>query len=298
MELRQIRYFLAVADARHFTKAAQVLGISQSTLSAQVKELERDLGAALFDRTGRAVRLSAAGEAFLGPAARTIRDAEAARDAVRAVLAADIGHLRVGASHSFGTRLLPEVVAHFARRHPGVSLLVTNASGPAIRAGVASGRFDLGLTYAVTDTKGVDIEPWLDDELVAVCPAGHRLAGRGPIRLADFRGDPLVLPDIDCASRRRLDEVLDEREVDPRIMLEVNDMHTILGAVRRGPYATIMPRQAVVPAEGIEVVPIVEPSVALPIAILWPSGLARTSAMRAFHASIRQVEPLPPLPRG
>ncbi|MHC5542246.1 LysR family transcriptional regulator, partial [Singulisphaera rosea] len=81
MELRQIRYFLAVAEARHFTKAAQTLGISQSTLSAQVKELERDLGTPLFDRTGRAVRLSEAGKAFLEHAARAVRDAEAGRDA-------------------------------------------------------------------------------------------------------------------------------------------------------------------------------------------------------------------------
>jgi len=291
LELRQIRYFLAVAEARHFTKAAETLGISQSTLSAQVKELERDLGTPLFDRTGRAVRLSEAGKAFLEPATRTFRDAEAAREAVRAVLAADIGHVRVGVSHVFSTHLVPEIVADFARRHPGVSLLITNTSGPAVRNGVASGRFDLGISYSLTGTKEVDLEPLLDDELVIVCPSGHALAGRGPIRFAELHGEPLVLPDIDCTSRRRLDRVFDEREVSPRIMLEINDMHTILEIVRRGPYATILPRQAVVATEGIEVIPIIEPSVAMQIAIVWPSGIRRTSAMLAFRTSILQVEP-------
>ncbi len=292
MELRQIRYFLAVAEAKHFTKAARALGISQSTLSAQIKELERDLGTPLFDRTGRAVRLSEAGKAFLEPAARTLRNAEAGRDAVRAVLAADSGHVRVGVSHTFSTHLVPEIVANFARRHPGVSLLITNTTGPAIRTGVASGRFDLGICYAPRDAKDVDLEPLLDDELVIVCPSGHALAGRGPIRLAELQGEPLILPDIDCTSRRRLDAILDEREVNPRIMLEINDTHTILEAVRRGPYATIVPRQAVIPAEGIEVIPIIEPSVAMPIAIVWPGGIPRTAAMLAFRTSILQVEPL------
>ncbi|MDG3004272.1 LysR substrate-binding domain-containing protein [Paludisphaera mucosa] len=298
MELRQIRYFLAVAEAKHFTKAAQALGISQSTLSAQVKELERDLGTPLFDRTGRAVRFSEAGKAFLEHAYRTLRDAEAGRDAVKAILAADIGHLRVGVTHCFGTRLMPEIVADFIRRHPGVSLLITNTSGPAIRNGVASGRFDLGISYTMTDAKEVDLEPWLDDELVLVCPTGHPLAGRGSIRFAELHGEPLILTDIDCTSRLRLDEVMEEREISPKIMLEINDTNTILETVRRGAYATIMPRQAVLAIEGIEVIPMIEPNVAMPIAIIWPINIPRTSAMLAFRTSILQVEPLKFPPRS
>lgn len=292
MELRQIRYFLAVAESRHFTKAAQTLGISQSTLSAQVKELERDLGTPLFDRTGRAVRLSEAGKAFLKHAAQAIRSAEAGRDAVRAVLAADLGHLRIGVSHAFTSSLVPEIVANFTRRHPGVSLLIINTSGPAIRNGVASGRFDLGIAYAETGAREVDLETLLDDELVIVCPSGHAFAGRGPIRFEDLQGESLILPDIDCTSRRRLDQVLDEREVNPRIMLEINDMHTILETVRRGPYASIMGRRTVFATEGIEVIPLIEPSVTMPIAMVWPSGISRTSAMVAFRTSMLQIDQL------
>ena len=291
MELRQIRYFLAVVEAGHFTKAAQALGVSQSNLSAQVKELERDLGTPLFDRIGRAVRLSEAGKAFLEPAARTLRGAEAGREAIRAVLAADIGHVRVGVSHIVCTRLVPEIVADFTRRHPGISLLITNTNGVAIRNGVASGRFDLGIAYLQTSTTEVEREPWLGDELAVVCPSGHGLAGRGAIRLAELQGEPLVLPDIDCTSRRQLDRVLFEREVSPRIMLEINDIHTILEIVRRGPYATVLPRQAIVAGGGIEVIPIIDPSVAMQICMIWPSGVSRTSSMLAFRASVLQVKP-------
>ncbi|MHC5537536.1 LysR family transcriptional regulator substrate-binding protein, partial [Singulisphaera rosea] len=207
-------------------------------------------------------------------------------------LAADIGHLRVGVTNAFSTRLVPEIVAHFARRHPGVSLLVSNTSGPAIRSGVASGRFDLGISYALSDSKEIETEPWLDDELVVVCPSGHKLAGRGPIRFAELHGEPVILPDIDCSSRLRLDEVLDEREVSPRIMIEINDIHTILESVRLGPYSTIVPRQAMIPTEGIEVIPIIEPNIAMPIVIVWPRGIPRTSAMMAFRTSVFQIEPL------
>ena len=286
MELRQIRYFLAVAEAGHFTKAAQMLGVSQSNLSAQVKELERDLGALLFDRVGRAVRLSEVGKAFLEPAARAAFAADACREAVRAVLAADIGHVRVGVSHICSTRLVPAAVADFARRHPGISLLITNTTGAGVRNGVASGRFDLGICYTQSGTKDVELEPLLGDELTIVCPSGHSLAGRGPIRWAELEGEPLVLPDIDCTSRRQLDRVLDEREVSPRIVLEINDVHTILEIVRRGPHATILPRRAVVATDRLEIVPIIEPSVAMQIAIVWPRGIRRTSAMLEFRTSI------------
>ena len=131
----------------------------------------------------------------------------------------------------------------------------------------------------------------MGDELVIVCPTGHAFAGRGPIRFAELHGEPLVLPDIDCTSRRQLDRVLFEREVSPKIVLEINDTHTIFEIIRRGPYATIIPRQTVAATEGIEVIPLIEPSVAMQISIVWPSDITRTSAMLAFRKSILQIEP-------
>ncbi len=214
------------------------------------------------------------------------------------MLAADIGHLRTGVSHAFTSSLVPEIVANFTRRHPGISLLIINTSGPAIRNGVASGRFDLGLSYAETGAREVDLETLLDDELVIVCPSGHAFAGRGPIRFDDLQGESLILPDIDCTSRRRLDQVLDEREVNPRIMLEINDMHTILETVRRGPYASIMGRRTVIATEGIEMIPLIEPSVTMPIAMVWPSGNSRTSAMVGFRTFMLQIDQLRSHPGG
>ena len=294
MELRQIRYFLAVAESRHFTKAAEALGISQSNLSAQVKELERDLGAPLFDRAGRSVRLSAAGEAFLEPARRTLREAASCKDAVDEVIGAKVGRVRVGATHVFSTRLIPDVVLAFLPRYPAIDLSITKAGGLAVRHGVVSGRFDVGISYTTRPAREIEqeleAEPLLVDELVVVAPPGHALAGRGPLKLADLHEVPLALTDFECSSRRRLDRLLEEGGIHPRILVEINDMHAILEIVRRGACASVLPRQSIIDPAGLILVEIDDPRVTLPAALLWRRGAYRSPAATAFRDVIFQVE--------
>lgn len=289
LELRQVRYFLAVAETRHFTKAAQRLRVSQSTLSSQIKALERDLGTPLFDRTGRSVRLSAAGAALLDPAGRLVGEAAACRDAVNGVFAALTGRVRVGVTHVFSTRLVPRAVAEFNRRHPGIELGVKRVGGYEVRTGVISGRFDIGISYALRATKEIEMEHLFDDELVLIVPPGHPLMGRGAVRLAELAGHAMVLPDFDCTTRRRLEREFEERSIAPRILFEVNDVHAIFDIIRLGTCVTILPRQSIIDANGIEVVEIAEPRLPLPAKIFWPREAFRTAAARAFREVILQL---------
>lgn len=290
MELRQLRYFLAVAEARHFTRAAEALGISQSTLSTQVRELERDLGAPLFDRTGREVRLTVAGAAFLGPAGRTVREAAAGRDAVAEALGTVAGTIRLGVTHVFSTRLVPRIVATCAARHPQVRLEITKVGGLGVRYGVMAGQFDLGISYSTRQSPEIEKEPIFEDELVAVVPPGHALAARGAVRLADLAGQPLALPDRECSTRRVLDRTLARLDVRPQVVVAINDTHAILQIVRLGAYATVLARGCLTDGHGLEVVALTEPAIRLPACLFWRRDAHRSPVALAIRQIILDAE--------
>ncbi|MFI0898102.1 LysR family transcriptional regulator [Streptomyces sp. NPDC020983] len=193
MELRQLRYFVAVAQELHFGRAAERLMIAQSAVSTQIRRLERELGVELFDRSPRHVRLSEAGQDFL-PAAREVLDA--ARRAVGSVerFAAGRGTtLRIGTSTGMGERL-DQVLEILQRDSPATA--VELFSGPlGVRlARVGAGEWDAAFARGEVDVpEAVRLLPLWQDELVAALPAGHALAGRGTVPLTELAGLPLLL---------------------------------------------------------------------------------------------------------
>ncbi|MCG7210212.1 LysR family transcriptional regulator [Streptomyces arenae] len=188
MELRQLTYFVAVAEELHFGRAADRLHIVQSAVSMQIQRLERELGAELFDRSPRRVRLTAAGERLL-PEARAVL---AAAEKARAAVAAPRAGLRIGTSTGLGEHL-DRVLAAFARRAPDV-LVELHALPAAERlARVADGRLDAAFVRAGQPVPGTRVHPLWPDPLVAALPATHPLAGRPEIGVDDLAGLPLAL---------------------------------------------------------------------------------------------------------
>src|SRR3954452_3792301 len=143
MQLQQLRYFMTVAETRRFTQAADLLGVSQPTLSKQVHTLEATLGAPLFDRVRGAVALTAAGETLLPLARRMVTDADAARDAVRDIAGLRRGEVRLGATPSLSTSLLPPVLRSYRPAQPGIALYVTESGSAALIAGLLARDLDL-----------------------------------------------------------------------------------------------------------------------------------------------------------
>ncbi|MER6079218.1 LysR family transcriptional regulator [Streptomyces sp. NPDC001833] len=199
MELRQLSYFVAVAEELHFGRAAERLHIVQSAVSQQIQRLERELGAELFDRSPRRVRITGAGERLL-PEARAVL---AAAERARAAVAAPAG-LRIGTSTGLGAHL-DRVLDAFARRAPDVpvelfSLPAAMGVPPLERsrewgslARVAGGRLDAAFVRAVEPVPGVRVRPLWPDPLVAALPATHPLAGRAEIGVEELAGLPLAL---------------------------------------------------------------------------------------------------------
>jgi DNA-binding transcriptional LysR family regulator len=187
MELRQLTYFVTVAEELHFGRAAERLHIVQSAVSQQIQRLERELGAELFDRTPRRVRLTAAGERLLPEA----REVLAAADRARAAVAPPPG-LRIGTSTGMGAHL-DRVLAAFSRHAPDIPVELFSLPAGERLARVAGGQLDAAFVRAVEPVLGVRVLPLWPDPLVAAVPATHPLAGRPEIGVEELAGLPLSL---------------------------------------------------------------------------------------------------------
>lgn len=276
-----------MADALHFTRAAEGLHVSQPTLSTQIKELEVELGIPLFDRVGRSVRLTEAGELFRQHAARALREVEAGRGAVADLLGVRRGTLRVGVTHSFSTALIPRVVARFRLLHPGVGVAIDKTSGRAIEQALVAGTLDLGIAYAPVEAAGVVAETLFDEEVVLVVAEGHPLADRPSASLAEFDGLPMVLISREFSTRRLIDERFEGAGVRPEVAVEMNDIDSLLEIVRLGAGATVLSRRAVNDPQGLRLIRIEGPKMIRTAAVLWNREAYRTAAATAFAGVIR-----------
>jgi DNA-binding transcriptional LysR family regulator len=198
MELRQLQYFVAVADAGHFGRAAQRLHIVQPAVSQQVARLERELGLPLFDRSRRQISLTAEGRAFLAHARRVLHAVDQAGRAAEDLRAGRGGLLRVGSSEVLGDRL-DAILAAFRRRHPETAVELQRGPTPVKLAQVAAGDLDAAFVRAPEPTAGVEVAPLWQEPLLAAVPAA-RIPGQGtggpdadPVELAELADLPVSL---------------------------------------------------------------------------------------------------------
>jgi LysR family cyn operon transcriptional activator len=289
VELRHLRYFVAAADSLHFTRAAEALNVSQPSLSLQIKELERELGAPLFDRIGRSVRLTAAGVLFHRHALRALREVEMGRGAVADLQGLRHGTLRVGVTHSFTTALIPKAVAAFRDQYPGISVAIEKTSGRVVEQGLVAGTLDLGIAFAPPEAPEVVAETLFEEEVVLITAPNHELAGRARVKLSELDRLPLVVPSREFATRRLLDDRLREAQIHPEIAVETNDIDLLLEIVRLGAGATVLSRRAVTDPLNLVLVKITEPKLTRTAALLWLRDSYRTAASHAFASLIRNV---------
>lgn len=193
MELRHLRYFVAVAEELHFGRAAAKLHIAQPPLSQQIKVLEQELGASLFHRTRRHVELTDAGRVFLDEARATLAQAKRAEETIRAVAEGRRGRLSIGFVMSAAYTVLPAAVRAFRDTHPGVDITLVDLSPAAMIEALERRTLDLGLLRPPVDHPGLASEVILHEPLVLALPATHRFASRAAVAMKDLRTEPLIL---------------------------------------------------------------------------------------------------------
>ncbi|SIR87837.1 LysR family transcriptional regulator [Williamsia sterculiae] len=260
MYTRQVEYAIAVADELNFTRAAQRVYAGQSTVSAGVRALEKELGTALFERDQRSVRITPAGEAVL-PALRELADAEA-----RAKTAADPGgelrgELRIGVFSSVSYLVIPQVIGAFHRAHPRVDLRLRAAPGGSgeLADAVRRGRLDLSLFgLPAVAAPGLAVHRLATTPYRVLLPVGHALARRNEVRLADLAGERFVDSPVGFGNRDVLDSALHARGIVRDIRAEVTETGAIPPFVAVGLGIALLPRLLIPPSEGIVSVELVE----------------------------------------
>jgi len=193
IELRHLRYFLAVADRCHFSRAAESLGIAQPALSQQIIRLEQALGVKLFDRANKRVSLTPAGEVFAGEAQAVLVAAHRGIDAVRRVSEGEADQIRLAYPSSVGSSLLPPVVRRFGQRCPAVGLTLVESTGDAVWPRLLDGSLDAALVLGnPTPPPGTGIAPLCELEVVAVVPSGLAYARRDSIAASEICANRFV----------------------------------------------------------------------------------------------------------
>ncbi|OIJ64040.1 LysR family transcriptional regulator [Streptomyces mangrovisoli] len=235
MELRQLEYFVAVADERNFTRAAERVHISQSGVSAQVRQLERELGAELFDRSARTVTLTVAGKAALEHARAALAAAGAVGQAVGEVTDLIRGRLTVGMVTGCTLTPLFDALAAFHETHPGVELSLLEDGSDRLTEGVRTGAVDLALIGTATDTpEGLDALTIISERLVVAVPGGHPLAERRQVALRDLTAHPIVCMPSGTGLRAVFDRACAAQGVQPSIALQASAPDAIADLAVRG----------------------------------------------------------------
>ena len=290
IELRHLRYFIAVAESAHFTRAAEKLHVTQPTLSHQIRQLEGQLNLPLFDRVGRRVKLTAAGEVLLPHARRVWRELEEAQSALRELHGLKRGTLKVGLMQTVNACVIPEIVARFSTAHPGIRLTCGEMSVDDIETGLETGKLDLGISFLPPTRRTLDGERLFTEELVAVVPAGHPLTHRRRITMREVANLPLVLLAPKYCTRQLIDRAFAEANTQPEVRVEMNSIESILATVKQSGLPSIVPLLALCRKDDeLRAVPLTNPTPSRGVGLLWLRGAQRRAAAHAFAQVTEQV---------
>ncbi len=278
MELRHLRYFLAVSAARSFTRAAARLHVTQPTLSHQIKQLEAIIGTLLFERNTKDVELTAAGRLFRPYCERILKEIESSKLAISELEGLMRGTLRMGVFHSFSHSMLPPVLSEFALRYPGVHVTARLVPRADMERDLVNAELDFAIAYISDDNDQIVAERLFDEELVLVVGSKHSHAGHKSMPMRDLATLPLVLLTPEFGARQFVDRFFAETELQTHVVLEMNAIEPIMATIRDSRLASVLSAGAIVDASGLHVVRLTEPAPKRSVGILWRRNGHRTAA--------------------
>ncbi|MCE5232435.1 MAG: LysR family transcriptional regulator [Mizugakiibacter sp.] len=301
LDLRQLRYFVTVADTLSFTRAAQQLHISQPPLSQQIRALESTLGVRLFDRNRRRVALSEAGRAFLVEARKTLQQADIARRTAERAAAGQIGRLRLAYPGSVAFHpTLPEAVLRFTRAYPEVQLELHEMFTEQQFAALVEDVIDVGFVRAppkdAPTRRRVRFELLDREPLLLAVASTHRLAGRARVRFREVAGEAFV------AQPRRLSSTVHDifarlagkTGSQPRIRQEAQQLSSLLSLVAAGIGLAVVPASLqAVRLPGVSFLPLADAEATMPLAVAWRGGNAAPVLLRFLEGVLPRAPSLP-----
>jgi DNA-binding transcriptional LysR family regulator len=290
MELRHLRYFIAVAEELHFGRAARRVFISQPPLSKQIKQLEDEVGTALLSRSHRHVQLTEAGKLFLVQAKDIVAKAEAAMEVARRTGQGERGGLIVGYIVYAAMTVLPTTLAAFRRRWPAVDVGLRRLYCPEQVAALHDHRIDLGFLCPPVAPDGVEVEVILSEGIVAALPRGHTLARHKSLRLADLANDSFVFNRRDCdfGYRAQVAAICRKAGFELEVAKEANDESALYPMIASGQGISILPASArKLRLKGIVLRDLKDRPDQVELAIAWRKG-DKSPLVKNFRTAIRE----------
>ena len=291
VQIGQLRCFLAVAEARHFTRAARSLGLAQPSVSAQVRSLESESGTAMFHRQKGHISLTPAGEALLPFARRIVADVDAATAEIREVEGLARGRITVGATPSLAAALLPTALSRFHAAYPGIDLAIRESGSRELVAALEEGAVDIALVILPVRHDVLDTQPLLREELVVAVAKGHPLASRRTVSVSDLRDIPLVMFREGYDLRASTEAAFRAAGFAPTIAVEGGEMDGVLRLTAAGLGAAIVPSLVIEPHAALRAVRIAGAALTRTI------GLAHRRDRRLSRAGQELIETVKTLVR-
>jgi DNA-binding transcriptional LysR family regulator len=295
MELRHLHYFVTVVEEASFTKAAERLRVAQPGVSAQVRQLERELGEELLDRSGRSVRLTHAGAAVLPFARDALAAADGARQVIDEVRGLLRGRVAIGMVTACGAGEVPNLLAGFHRAHPDVEITLTEANSDELLGGIRAGDLDLAwVGLAGPPPAGVDTQVVVDEPLVAAVGYGDAFAARSTIRLSELRHRPLISLPRGTGLRACLDDACAVAGFSPTIAFEANSPGMLAQLAGQGLGTAILPTSvAAAMTEQVRALTVRSPSLRSRVEIAWRTdGHISTAAAALIRHARRYLSDL------
>ncbi|HXD67707.1 MAG TPA: LysR substrate-binding domain-containing protein [Solirubrobacteraceae bacterium] len=292
MELRQLRYLVALAEELNFTRAAQREHVAQPALSQQIRRLEDEVGLTLVERTTRHVSLTDAGEVLVVRARRVLAELEAAGTELQALRGMDTGHVTIGAMHTMGPIDLSLPLALFHDLHPGVGLTVREQSSEEMAEMLRVDEIDLAFLSVTerVEAHGLGLHQLVSEELVVLLPLVHPLSGRAEVRMAELADEQFISFRAGARLRELLFAAGREAGFEPRVTLESNESQRIRRLVARGLGVAILPRSdADRPGAEVAVARLIAPSLRRDITLAWREGRRLAPAAAAFLDLARET---------
>jgi DNA-binding transcriptional LysR family regulator len=291
MELRQLAYFEAVVRHGGFSRAAEQLHIAQPAVSAQVRRLERELGAALLERTTRRVTLTPAGELVLARARSALAQVDGARADLAELATVTRGRLRIGATQLLASIDLPRALAGFCRRYPGVTIALSTGLIADLLGGLDTGRIDVALAPVHDDLPAAYLgQPLAAESVVLATPPGRYTFAGGAARLADVRDEPFVCLPAGSGLRGILAGAAAAAGFEPRIPFETHSPASICELVAAGlGVALLAGSSARAAGQAIDVHPLRPAPAHPPIGLIWLRGRRPGPAARAWAGHLARA---------
>ena len=287
MDLRQLEYFVAVVEEANFTRAAQRVNISQSGVSSQIRQLEREVGAQLIDRSGRSATPTAAGEAALRHARAALAASRAVRDAVADIEGVVRGRLRIGMVSGCTITALFDALSDFRLGHPGVELSLQEGESSALLEQIRAGALDVGLA-GIPERVPSDLDSLIlsEERLIVLVPREHALAGRARIMCADLEAHALISMPLGTGIRSVLEESFKLAGLGASVTIQATSPRAIADLAERGLGVGVLSESMSAISPRLQPIEIADAPLKALLALVWSRDAG--AATRVFVQNCRE----------